>query len=194
MSNGDDVTMSIQVTNQVSPELIKMLNPNQLKDIVFHNTLFDDEEICTDLRCAGDVAQQSGARFESITHDVLKCYNNPVRYSIVKRPEFYCHFGLSRQGDFLIHNNERWIHIECKELGNVESHFDKLSHCLFNLVNGCYGDEFWLVYSYDRVKGNKNKIRHLKRRCIEIKKQVAIQGITFELILIDELHQHLSKV
>ena len=186
--------MSIQIENQVSPELIKILNPKKWKDIVFHNTIFYGEEICTDLRCAGDVAQQSGARFESITHDVLKSCNNPIRYSIQKRPEFYCHFGLSRQGDFLIVNDERYIHIECKELGNVESHFDKLSHCLFNLVNGCYGDEFWLVYSYDRVKGSKYKIRHLKRRCIEIKKQVAIQGITFELILIDELPQYLAKV
>ena len=194
MFDGDYGTMSIQIENQVSPELIKMLNPEKLGNIVFHNTLFNDEKICTDLRCAGDVAHESGARFESMTHDVLKYYNNPVRYSIHKRPKFYCHFGLSRQGDFLIHNNERWIHIECKELGNVESHFDKLSHCLLNVENGCYGKEFWLVYSYDRVKGSKYKIRHLKRRCIEIKKQVAIQGITFELILIDELPQYLAKV
>ena len=186
--------MQVQIENQVSPELIKMLNPDKLGNIVFHNTLFNDEKICTDLRCAGDVAHESGARFESMTLDVLKYCNNPVRYSIHKRPKFYCHFGLSRQGDFLITNDKRYIHIECKQLGDVDSHFDKLSHCLLNVENGCYGKEFWLVYSYDRVKGNKNKIRHLKRRCIEIKKQVAIQGITFELILIDELPQYLAKV
>jgi hypothetical protein len=148
------------------------------------NTLFGDT-IIVDRRSAGECAQKSGALFENLVFNELCDFN----ITISKEPYFRCHFNLPRKGDFLITTNDMSIHIECKQLGNVQSHFDKLSHCLFNVVNGCYGNHFWLVYDYakDSQYSAHKKIKELILRCKEIKKQVAVQGINFELVHIDDL-------
>lgn len=150
------------------------------------------KEYVSDLRpSAGKSAAESGKLFEDIVYSVL------IRNSIIinNKPKFKCHFDLNREGDFEIVTVARKIHIECKQLGNVESHFDKLSHVFMNLVSGCYGKEMWLVYDYNGEisKGAKNKIKALVRRCDELKQQVALQGITFELILIDDLTEKMKK-
>ena len=64
-----------------------------------------------------------------------------------------------------------------------------------NLVSGCYGDEMWLVYDYNGQISPRGKkyIRALIERCNKIKKQVALQGITFELILIDNLEEKMRN-
>ncbi len=149
------------------------------------NTLFEGE-LVIDRRSAGECAQKNGALFENYVFNELSNYN----ISIQKEPHFRCHYNLPRKGDFLITANDTSIHIECKQLGNVQSHFDKLSHCLFNVVNGCYGNYFWLVYDYakDSKNGAHKKIKELILRCRVIKKQVAVQGINFELVHIEDLH------
>jgi hypothetical protein len=155
------------------------------------NTLFGDEVI-VDRRSAGQVAQKSGALFESqVLHEL-----NKYGFGVSRRPHFRCHFGSKRNGDFLLTTNDKEIHIECKQLGDVQSHFDKLSHCLFNVVNGCYGDYFWLVYDYnkDTRESGQYKISLLKERCQQIKRQVAVQGITFELINIDDIKYYLDNL
>jgi len=131
------------------------------------------------------MAQQSGALFENQVLDKLSNY----KIEIVSQPDFYCHFDLPRKGDFLIFKGDKKIHVECKQLGNVQSHFDKLSHCLFNLCNGCYGKDFWLIYDYAKDSGRSalKKINHLITTCEKIKKQVLVQGINFELIHLDDL-------
>tara|TARA_Y100000004_G_scaffold97273_1_gene108882 strand:+ start:108 stop:707 length:600 start_codon:yes stop_codon:yes gene_type:complete len=149
-------------------------------------------------------AIESGQLFEDVTEDVLRGVNNryDLNIGIQKKPKFKCHYGLDRQGDFAFTvptQNAleilRKIHIECKQLGNAESHFDKLDHCLMNLINRKYGDFFWLVYDYDR-EGKRNtlrKINLLVERCKQIKEQVAIQGISFELVLIDDLPEMVKR-
>ena len=149
-------------------------------------------------------AIESGQLFEDVTEDVLRGVNDryDLNIGIQKKPKFKCHYGLDRQGDFAFTvptQNAleilRKIHIECKQLGNAESHFDKLDHCLMNLINRKYGDFFWLVYDYDR-EGKRNtlrKINLLVERCRQIKEQVAIQGISFELVLIDDLPEMVKR-
>ena len=174
-------------------DIIKMINPSTMDSNNIGTDLYGDKFI-KDLRSAGDVAQESGARFESITLDVLNFCNNG-RYNITKKPYYENHWKLdNREGDFLISSVKRKIHIECKQLGNAESHYDKLSHCLMNLIMGCYGKEYWLVYDYNREMKNKNKIQKLITRCQEVKEQVAIQGMTFECVHIDDLPIHLEQV
>ena len=174
-------------------DIIKMISPSTIRESDIGMNL-DGELYIRDLRSAGDVAQQSGARFESITLDILKYCNNG-RYNITKRPYYENHWKLdNREGDFLISSGKREIHIECKQLGNAESHYDKLSHCLMNLIMGCYGKEYWLVYDYNREMKNKIKIQKLITRCQEVKGQVAIQGTTFECVHIDDLPNHLEQV
>ena len=51
------------------------------------------KEFIKDTRCAGDVAQESGARFESITLDILNFCNNG-RYNITKKPNYENHWKL----------------------------------------------------------------------------------------------------
>ena len=161
--------------------------PDRIKEqIVVSKDLFGNNFV-SDLRpSAGGSAAKSGNLFEKVVYNILVKY---TAYVIGKKPKFKCHFGLNREGDFEIIMPNRTIHIECKQLGNAESHFDKLSHCLLNVISGCYGKEFWLVYDYNgQLSGAaKHKINLLISRCKEIKEQVALQGITFELILIDDL-------
>lgn len=178
--------------------IVAKINSSNTKKYTTISTLFGEEEI-VDLRCAGDNAQQSGKRFENITEKLLiegKRLTNNYYYDT--KPYFECHFNLPREGDFLIKSsdNKREIHIECKQLGDVHSHFDKLSHCLLNAISGCYGNEFWLVYDYNRktTKSSSKKIKNLVKRCKQIKDMCLLQGITFELILIDDLPKYLGKI
>jgi hypothetical protein len=172
------------------------INANQLphrvkEQVIIKRDLFGND-ICPDLRpTAGGSAARSGKLFEDVVEHHLKKHD--LKY--YKKPKFKCHFGLNREGDFEIVTVDKKIHIECKQLGDAESHFDKLSHCLLNLICGCYGKYFWLVYDYDAyiLKSGKNKILKLVTRCEEIKKQVAIQGISFELILINDISATLKQ-
>ena len=178
----------------VNSEIVKMISLERKSEMSSHIDIYGKPYI-SDLRpSAGGSAQKSGALFEGVTYDVMSECNINTKYQITKKPKFKCHYGLPREGDFEIHCPERQIHIECKQLGNVESHFDKLSHCFMNVVSGCYGKHFWLVYDYNREIGNIFKIQTLVNRAEELKQQVALQGITFETILIDDLPLYLSKI
>jgi hypothetical protein len=166
--------------------------PDRIKiELDVRNDLFGDQFV-SDLRpVAGKSAAKSGRAFEDIVESILYGKSR----IITKRPKFKCHFGLPREGDFEIVSAERQIHIECKQLGNIESHFDKLSHVMLNLVAGCYGKEMWLVYDYNANVGPRGHrhIEALVKRCVELKKQVALQGITFELVLIDDLEEKMKE-
>jgi|TARA_A100001011_G_scaffold246565_1_gene254819 hypothetical protein len=162
------------------------------KELDVQNNLFG-EQFITDLRpVAGKSAAKSGKLFENIIHSKIVGKGRIIN----KRPKFKCHFGLDREGDFEIITNDRKIHIECKQLGNCESHFDKLSHVFMNLVHGCYGDEMWLVYDYNGQISSRGKryIHALVERCKQLKKQVALQGITFELVLVDNIKDSMNKI
>ena len=183
----------------VSKEIVEIIKDEF--ELETFSSLFDNEPHCHDLRdnSAGKNAQKSGERFENIFECVLKYMraNDNCAIEWRKNPKYNCHFGLPRVGDFLLYSNNRQVHIECKQLGNSESHFDKLSHCFLNVINGNIEQkEFWLVYDFNRggTEGTYNKISHLVNRCKEIKKQVALQGITFELILIDDLPEHVRNI
>ena len=165
------------------------VNDRFKKDLDVQNNLFG-EQFITDLRpVAGKSAAKSGQIFEDIVYSKIVGNGRIIN----KQPKFKCHFDLDRRGDFEIVTSDRKIHVECKQLGNVESHFDKLSHVFMNLVSNCYGDEMWLVYDYNGQIGNRGKryINALVERCKKLKKQVALQGITFELVLIDDLSEKL---
>jgi len=160
------------------------------KDLDVKSNLYG-EQFITDLRpVAGKSAAKSGKLFEDIVYS--KIIGDDRR--INKKPKFKCHFDLPREGDFEIITHNRQIHIECKQLGNCESHFDKLSHVFMNLVSDCYGNEMWLVYDYNGQinKRGQRCIDALVKRCEQLKKQVALQGITFELILIDNLEEKME--
>ena len=111
--------------------------PDRIKEqIVVSRDLFGNNFV-SDLRpSAGGSAAKSGNLFEKVVYNILVKY---TAYVIGKKPKFKCHFGLNREGDFEIIMSNRTIHLECKQLGNAESHFDKLSHCLLNVISGCYG-------------------------------------------------------
>ena len=178
--------------NEVNKNIIDIIDEKTKKQLIIHRNIYG-EDFVTDLRpTAGQSAQKSGALFEKIVLRILDNYNVYKNYSIRFKPVFICHFDLDREGDFLLKTKKRDIHIECKQLGNLESHFDKLSHCLMNVISGCYGEHFWLIYDFNRDKFNNKKLKKLVERCNIIKEQVALQGITFECILVDELPNYLK--
>ena len=145
---------------------------------------------------AGSMGNLSGKLHEDQTEYLLNQYRGHGKYDFVMRPKFKCHYGLPRTGDFKVYFSDREVHIECKQLGNCESHFDKLDHCMLNLIQGCYGYEFWLVIDYNEEslsRAGKKKIDALFKRYAVIKKQVALQGITFEVVKINDLDKFLLK-
>ena len=176
--------------------------PESLRKQVSTYTNVLGEVVVSDLRpCAGKSAQESGKVFEDVVEHIIlnkkMVFSNLGKnISLIKKPKFKCHFGLEREGDFFISCDKYNIHLEAKQLGDVQSHFDKLSHCLLNVISGCYGNHFWLVYDYNRncKKSAKQKIKSLVERCEEVKNQVKLQGITFELIHIDDLSGHIAKL
>ena len=180
--------------DEVNQSVLDIMNDHTKKQLLVRRSVYG-EDFITDLRpVAGQSAQASGALFESIVRQILKKYNIYNNYDICEKPSFHCHFGLPRKGDFELKTKKRIIHIECKQLGNLESHFDKVSHCLLNVISGCYGKNFWLIYDFNREKFNNKKRKALVERCKNIKEQVALQGITFETILTDDLPNHLKTV
>lgn len=156
-------------------------------DIKVTKDLYGNDIVVDWRPVAGKSAQASGKLFENVVEKTFKQKSN-IR-SVTKNPKFKCHFGMLRKGDFEIIRDDTVIHVECKQLGNAESHFDKLSHVLMNLINGCYGKNFWLVYDYNRdgKQSTMKKIKFLEERCEQVKTQVAQQGITFEYLTIDKL-------
>lgn len=155
------------------------------------NDLWGNDVVLDHRPVAGGSASKSGKLFEDTV--ARKFHQSNLIFE--KSPSFRCHFGLSRKGDFLININENTIHVECKQLGNAESHFDKLSHCFMNMLRNCYGKNFWLVYDYNR-QGNPStlkKIKHLKNTCDDIKQQASLSGISFELIDINDLQETIYK-
>ena len=158
------------------------------------NTLWGDDYIPDYRPVAGKSAAYSGQLFEDMTFDVLKSNKNIL--GITKKPKFKCHYGISREGDYEVlykdlYDKELVVHIECKQLGDCESHFDKVSHVLYNLENDCYGKNFWLVYDYNRSGSltTLNKIRCLEERCAQVKAKVAAAGIVFEYLTLDRLEK-----
>lgn len=159
--------------------------PHSIKKHIEIKTNLFGEKYVTDLRpSAGKSAAKSGSLFEEFCYGVMVENLQIGKQFIKKKPKFICHYGLDRQGDFEIISAERQVHIECKQLGNIESHFDKLSHVFMNLVCGCYGKEMWLVCDWNEELSNRGNryIDALLTRGQELKKQVALQGITFELV------------
>ena len=176
--------------NELSEDI---LNKVEVKTDLWGN------QFVTDLRpCAGKSAADSGYLFERVVLSQLKRHPSHLHlYGVNSKPKYKCHFGLdNREGDFALNTSDRKIHIECKQLGDCGSHFDKLSHVFMNLISGCYGKHFWLVYDYNSgiEPSGKKKIDHLIKRSEDIKKQVALQGITFELVLIDNLKEMLNSL
>jgi len=166
------------------------------------------EETLIDLRpnfgSAGRSAQKSGAMLEKVVGRIVYQFSEKhpglITHSYHSwgqashKPNFSCHYNLPRKGDGEIKTQSRnKIHIECKELWDVESHFDKLSHILLNVIEGCYGKIFWLVYNYNRSNGNNHKIDAMIKRHKEIQSQVRIRGIIFETIDVTDLDKHLNE-
>jgi len=148
--------------------------------------------VVTDYRpIAGGSASRSGQLFEQIVADTFDMCGLPF----AKKPKFKCVYGLKREGDFLIEINNNLIQVECKQLGNAESHFDKISHCFLNMLQGCYGSHFWLIYDYNREgkKGTIRKINALKETAETFQSQARLAGISFELVDINQLQDMVSK-
>ena len=174
------------------------------------NPFFDNAstQVIPDIRkaCAGKSAVENGKMFETILENILEDYRinlpkftNKFSLSYFTQPKHTCHFGLPRKGDFKLKvyesgqgYRENSIMIECKQLGNVESHFDKISHTLLNALTGNMGNYVWLVYDYNRDIGNKTKIEALVNRCKELKNQLQSQNIIFELIDIYDIYKYLN--
>jgi hypothetical protein len=154
--------------------------------------LYGDKYI-KDLRSAGEVAQEAGKRFENITKAIL-IEENVGRYNIIPQPPYICHYGLKRKLDFGLESEEKFIFVECKQLGDVQSHLDKISRHYLDVIQGCYGKYFWIVYDFNREKQNRTKIDKFILESKRIKEHVALQGITFECILIDELPNYLKGI
>ena len=145
-------------------------------------------------KCAGGVAHHAGNEFEKYIETILE-ENLPNTYDLEKQPTYVNHYGLGgKRKDYklipksnLLFSNENNVNlntymIEAKQLGDCTI-VQKLDYEWNNLRAGCYGNNFWLVYDYERY--NKSAIKWvgaITEYCLKMKKEVAKKGITFEWI------------
>jgi len=163
----------------------------------------------------GGVAQDVLSRFGSATNNYIlekspkytDHYNRPNKkkdFAIKQYPKFIYDSSIKRSAnDFTM--LDEWqlqkpyvatntIMIEVKQMGNCGSHVQKLDYDWANLRAGCYGDNFWLVYDYDRTSNAAfTTINYLKKFCLNLKKEVALIGIQFEFVDFSNLQNIILK-
>ena len=127
-----------------------------------------------------------------------------------EQPKYIDHYGQkNKKKDFAIQTIVRnhiglWderpleceprIMIEVKQLGGCESHVQKLDYDWTNLREGCYGNNFWVIYDYNRFLSRAVKtIDYLSSFCENLKKEVAQKGIRFEWIDFNDIDKYMFK-
>ena len=164
------------------------------KDLKVVSTLWGEEIISLrDDRIAGQVAKEEGDKFENYVEELL-IENLVDSYGVINQPLYTNYYGMSglRKDFKLIPKSDLFCEIkddlksymiEAKQLGLVSNNVQKLDYEWNNLRAGCYGNNFWLVYDYERY--NKSAIKWvgaITEYCLKMKKEVAKEGITFEWI------------
>tara|TARA_B100000287_G_scaffold261213_1_gene245762 strand:- start:191 stop:727 length:537 start_codon:yes stop_codon:yes gene_type:complete len=144
--------------------------------------------------CAGGVATHAGKEFENYLETILE-ENVPDYYSIIYQPTYTNHYGLpGKRKDYKLVPNSNMLSadsktskletymLEAKQLGDCTI-VQKLDYEWNNLRAGCYGDNFWLIYDYQRYNNSAIKwVSAITEYCINLKKEVADIGINFEWI------------
>tara|TARA_B100001093_G_C26472448_1_gene861233 strand:- start:43 stop:609 length:567 start_codon:yes stop_codon:yes gene_type:complete len=144
-------------------------------------------------KSAGRSAAETGALFESAVSEVIHNAGLPFE----KKPKYtdYCNME-EREGDFKVFcKNGAYIWIEAKQLGNCESHTQKLAYIWLNSFEGAYGSHFILVYDYDI--SSKNSQKHLSKlqRYVDEKwiPHNRAAGRTVDFVYIGDLEEYLEK-
>tara|TARA_B100000212_G_scaffold220927_1_gene167356 strand:- start:102 stop:734 length:633 start_codon:yes stop_codon:yes gene_type:complete len=130
---------------------------------------------------------------------------------IDEQPKYTDHYGrANKRKDFAIQKfnspsfleQNKWeplqidpkIIIEAKWLGDCGSHVQKLDYEWANLRENCYGENFWIIYDYDRtVKCAIETVDMLSKYCKKLKEEVKLKNINFEWIDVKDLEIYVNN-
>ena len=144
-------------------------------NVELHRDLYGKEYHQQTGGLAGEVAAKRGLDFEKLVAEVsngkVKTHQTAKGNITFTSPIFTNWTGSdNREGDLILSHNSIDYHVECKNLGGVESHLQKLSEIYCNLLFKSYNLPFILVYTYNsnisltkisQVEGYLKKIREV---------------------------------
>jgi hypothetical protein len=164
------------------------------------NPLFQTSENSSFLfqHSAGKKAQESGAILENIVFKVLNRfkfeYESYFDMTIFKQFPYEDLYKNKSLIDFLVEivekktNKTILIMIEVKQLGGVQSHFQKLEWFFNHAERFCLGKYPLMIYDYNKkVKSACKKINSLNFRIENVKKTCKINNINVEIIYLNNI-------
>ena len=143
---------------------------------------------------AGKSAQESGKLFEDVMADVF----NYCKISYERQVPYIDHYGQDKKIDFKLRLPKqimvpqlRNVMVECKQLGDCQSHIEKIDHCLMNFYNGSYGNHFWLVVDYNQENtAARRKVELIEHRLAEIGANCLLQNRHIKMMTPQEVYNY----
>lgn len=143
--------------------------------------------------CAGKKAQESGAALENVVFNVLNhfkfVHESVYDITISDQPTYEDLYDNLSKLDFKINIVEKKtgkiieILIEVKQLGGVQSHFQKLEWFFKHAERDHLGKYPIMIYDYNKkIKSACKKINSLNFRIKDVKKTCKINNINIDVI------------
>lgn len=181
-----------------------------LNNYVSNNeTLFSNEINHLFEKSAGKTAQESGAQLENVVykclHDFKFKHEKLYSMKISEQPSYEDLYNGKSKLDFRVdifnqpyyvpywHNpkskvKQIKIMIEVKQLGGVQSHFQKLEWFFTHAQKGCFYDNPLLIYDYNNtIKSATKKINSLDHRIKDIKKNCEKNNININAVYLHNI-------
>jgi hypothetical protein len=155
-------------------------------------------------KSAGKTAQESGALLESVVWKCLTNFRietkNFYYVQISEQPYYENLYNEKSKLDFLVQIfNQPYnrlhlpakqirIMIEVKQLGGVQSHFQKLEWFFTHAEKGCFYNNPLLIYDYNNTtKSASKKINSLDYRMKDIKKACEKNNININVVYLHNI-------
>ena len=202
-------------------KLTLQLRPQQMNNIIQFNlnnylsnteTLFSDKINHLFEKSAGKTAQESGAQLENVVykclHDFKFKHEKSYYMKISEQPSYEDLYNGKSKLDFRVdifnqpYYVPNWhiskgkvkqinIMIEVKQLGGVQSHFQKLEWFFKHSEKGCLYNFPLLIYDYNTtIKAASKKIDSLNYRIEDVKKTCKKNNINVEAVYLHDIFKN----
>ena len=109
---------------------LKFISEKTREQLDIKRSLFQEEYVNDFRPSAGASAVKSGALFEQVVQEKIQGLMGNKSFKLFSQPSFTDYMDMDRRADFMLltkeHKSDQPLYIECKQLGNCESHIDKV--------------------------------------------------------------------
>ena len=176
---------------------LKFISENTREQLDIKRSLFQEEYVNDFRPSAGASAVKSGALFEQVVQEKIQGLMGNKSFKLFSQPSFTDYMDMDRRADFMLltkeHKSDQPLYIECKQLGNCESHIDKVVVWFNQIFFSTKLTKLWIIYDYNGETSGfgYRKIQKIKQFANMIQSIVQQQGKVFEFIYIEDLPQYL---